>query len=220
MATTLNVMVNILDASIPYGDTGDDYITIDLVHDYLIWTKDGGAVVKDKMTAEPTAEELNANATIISDDAPTEVGLCLLMDYSHASGYYTRKVIGMGENKQYVYAFSFDGATASEPQLEAWDDSNHDSTDKHVLGGGGTPYDSFVKGVCTTLALPGTGWSGDAIAGASDVLLLNNGNGALDALATGETSQELYANLKIVIPQSYPTPSVETFVLTVRFSWN
>ena len=123
----------------------------------------------------------------------------------------------MGENKRYVYAFSFDGATASEPTCEAYDDSDHDSTAKHVLGNG-TPANSFVKAVCTTASLPGASWAGAAIAGANK-LLLNNGNGALAALPSGVTSQELYANIKLVIPSAYATPAVETFVLTVRYTW-
>ena len=142
------------------------------------------------------------------------------MDYSHDVGgsYYTHKVLGIAENKRYVFAFSFDAATASEPQLEAWDNSSHNSSDVHALGNG-TPANSFVKGVCTTASLPGASWAGSAIAGAN-VLLLNNGNGALAALASGETSQELYANLKMVIPAAYATPAAETFVLTVRYTWS
>jgi len=67
--------------------------------------------------------------------------------------------------------------------------------------------------------LPGAGWSGSALAGAN-ILQLNNGNGALAELASGETSQELYANLKMVIPAAYATPAAETFVLTVRYTWS
>ena len=124
----------------------------------------------------------------------------------------------MGENKRYVFAFSFDGATASEPKLEAWDDSDHDSTDKHVLGNG-TPDNSFVKAICTTNSLPGVNWTGSAIAGANK-LNLNDGNGALGDVPSGQTTQELYANIKIVIPAGYSTPAVESFVLTVRYTWN
>ena len=215
MATNLTVRINDTDADIAYGESGAGYIDLDLINDYLIWTAGSDDVQAGE--DEPTSEELNSASSLIDDSVEVQVAHCLLFDYS---ADILEEVEGMGANKKFVFCFGFDGDTASEPQLEAWDDSNHDSTDKHVLGGGGTPYDSFVKGVCTTLALPGTGWSGSAIAGSSDVLLLNNGTGALDALATGETSQELYANLKISIPQSYPTPSVETFVLTIRYTFN
>jgi hypothetical protein len=219
MSVDLTVLANYVDADVNYETTPADYIALDLTNDYLIWTE-GDAIVKDLMTHEPTPAELNAAATKIDPDNPKTVAKCLLMDYSHDVGgsYYTHLVKGMSENKRYVYGFSFNGATASEPQLEAWDDSDHDSTDKHVLGNG-TPANSFVKAVCTTASLPGVDWAGTAIAGAN-VLQLNNGNGALAALGSGETSQELYANIKIVIPQAYATPAVENFNLTIRYTWS
>ncbi len=216
MATNLTVRTNYVDADIEFGASGAGYIDMDLDNDYLIWTE-GDDVVKDKMTHEPTAEELNVASTIIDPDNPKEVNLCLLMDYSHDVGgsYYTHEVVGMGENKRFVFCFSFDDATANEPQLEAWDDSNHNTTDKHVLGEG-TPADSFVKAVATTLGLPGAGWSGTAIAGdeVTRVVKLNAGTGAIPS------ADDLYANIKIVIPQAYDTPAIEAFVLTCRYTWN
>jgi len=220
MATNLTILANYINADVNYETTPADYIALDLVNDYFIWTE-GDATVKDLMTHEPIASELNAAATKIDPDNPKTVAKCLLMDYSHDVGgaYYTHLVKGMGENKRYVFAFSFDGATASEPQLEVWDNSSHNSTDNHGLGNG-TPANSFVKGVCTTASLPGESWAGAALAGASNVLQLNNNNGALADLASGETSQELYCNLKMTIPAAYATPAAETYVLTVRFTWS
>jgi hypothetical protein len=209
MATVLDVRVNYVDADVTYGITPADYITMDLSNDYLIWSK----LLADLMTHEPSPSELNAAAEIIDPLSDVTVAKCLLMDYSHNVGgaYYTHLVKGMGENKRYVYCFSFDGATATEPQLEAWDDSNHTTALKNVLGLG-TNNDSFIKAVCTTLALPGGGWAGTALAG-SNVLLLNAGNGALTI------ASDLYANLKIVIPATYATPAAETFVITVRYTF-
>lgn len=222
MATNLNIRVNYVDADVSYQSNPSDYITLDLTNDYLIWTA-GSDDVKDLMTHEPTASELNSASTIISETADVKVEKCLLMDYSHDVGgaYYTHLVKGMGENKRYVFAFSFDGPTASEPQLEAWDDSNHNSTDKHVLGEG-TPADSFVKGYVTTSGLPGASWVGTAIAGdgASRVLLLNDGGGALGVVPSGQTTQELYVNLQIVIPTDYDTPAIEEFIMACRYTWN
>ena len=219
--TGLKVRTNYIDADLAYGDTGAGYIELDLDHDYLIWTA-GDAIVKDLMTTEPTNAELNAAASIIDAGADVEVALCLLMDYSHDVGglYYTHEVKGMGDNKRYVFNFAFDNDTASEPQLEAWDDDNHNSINNHVLGNG-TPANSMVKAVCTTNALPGTGWAGNSIAGddSARVLKLNANNGAIN-FTTGETERNLYANLKIVIPADYATPTVETFVLTTRYTWN
>lgn len=218
--TNLIVRTNYVDADIAYGDSGAGYIDMNLTNDYLIWSA-GNDTVKDLMTAEPSAKELNEASTIIDDISDVDVALCLLMDYSHDVGgsYYTHEVKGMGDNKQYVFDFSFDGATASEPQLEAWDDTNHNTSDTHILGAG-TPANSMLKAIATTSSLPGASWAGSPIAGASNVLLLNEGNGALDELATGETSHELYANIKITIPAGYATPSVESYILSVRFTWN
>ena len=218
MATELSIRANYVDADVDYATTPADYITLDLSNDYLIWSED----LEDLMTHEPTSDELNEHAVIIDEEADKTVPECLLMDYSHDVGgaYYTHLVDGMGENKRYVFAFSFDGATANEPQLEAWDDDNHNSTDKNVLGAG-TPANSMVKAVCTTGGLPGAEWVGNAIAGSGStrVVQLNDGNGALSELETGETSQELYANIKIVIPTAYATSAVEAFTLTVRYTW-
>jgi hypothetical protein len=207
---SLNVRVNYVDSDISYTVTPADYITLDLVHDYLIWSK----TLADLMTHEPTPAELNAAAEIIDPSLAVTVTKCLLMDYSHDVGgsYYTHLVKGMSENKRYVYVFSFDGATATEPQLEAWDTSAHTTFVKNVLGLG-TPVNSMMKGVCTTSTFPGDGWGGTALAGGSNVLLLNDGNGALSGAGN------LYANLKIVIPAAYATPTAETFVSTVRYTY-
>ena len=214
--TNLDIMVNYVDADVNYETTPADYITMDLDNDYLIWTE-GDATVKDLMLAKPTSDQLNAAATLIDPDAIKTVNLCLLMDDSGLGGYYTREVKGMSENKRYVFGFSFDEATASEPVLEAWDDSDHDSTDNNVLGAG-TPASSMVKAVCTTNALPGASWVGTAIAGAN-TLQLNAGNGAISDPGSGLTT-ELYANIKITVPAAFSSPAVETFVLTARFTYS
>lgn len=217
--TNLGILVNYVDATVEYQTTQLDYILLDLIHDYLIWTA-GSTVVTDLMIAEPTPPQLNAAATIIDPLSAVTVALCLLMDYSHMGGKYTRKVKKDDsthlDNLRYVFAFSFDGATATIPQLEAWDDSTHASFVKNVLGLG-TANNSMVKGVCTTSTPPGTGWLGTPLAGSVNVLLLNNI--ALPDLGSGITSQELYANLKIVIPANYANPAVETFVLTTRYTY-
>ena len=218
MATTMKFLTNYVDADVDFATTPADYIEVDLANDYLIWTA-GDATVKSLMTHEPTALELNAAAEVIDPASDVTMALCLLMDYSHDVGgsYYTHTVLGMSENKRYVYCFSFDDATATEPQLEAWDTSGHTDTDKHVLGAG-TPASSMVKGKCTTVSAPGASWAGAAIAGASNVILLNAGNGALTTPGSG-LDNDLYANLKIVLPQDYSTPSVETFIFTVRYTY-
>ena len=213
MATAMIFSVNYVDSDIAYGTTPANYIDVDLTNDYLIWTK-GDTVVKDLMTAEPTAAQLNAAAELIDPLLAVTVSKCLLMDYSHniSGAYYTHLVKGMSENKRYVYAFRFDAATATEPQLEAWDTSAHSTAVLNALGAG-TALDSMVKGVCTTVSLPGANWVGAPLAGASNVLLLNAGSGAI-AVAT-----VLYANLKIVIPAAYATPAAESFIICCRYTY-
>ncbi len=213
MATNMDFLVNYVNPDNTYAAYPANYIPVDLVYDYLIWTA-GSAIVKDLMTYEPTPEELNEAAAEIDEVDPVTVALCLLMDYSHNVGgsYYTHEVKGMSENKRYVFCFSFDGATATEPRLEAWDDTDHDSNDSHVLGNG-VALDSFLKGICTTDSLPGDGWAGAPIAGVDNYLFLNSGNGALSA------AKDLYANLKIVIPGGYDTPAAESFIICVRYAY-
>ena len=208
MATAMDFLVNYVDVDVNHATTPADYIEVDLTNDYLIWSK----TLADLMTHEPTQDELNAAAEEIDESNPVTVTKCLLMDYSHDVGgsYYTHLVKGMSENKRYVYCFAFDGATAMIPRLEAWDDSDHDSTDKEVLGAG-TPADSMVKAVKTTDALPGPSWVGTAIAGAANYLELDS--------AALSVAKDLYANIKIVIPTDYSTPAAETFVFTIRYTY-
>ena len=210
--TNLSIYVNIVDPTIGIY-TLADYLQLDLRNDYLIWTA-GSSVVGDGMTHQPTQTELTNASPIIDPLNPVTVPLCLLMDYSHYNGIYTRQVMGMGGNYAYVFAFKFDNVTVTEPQLEAWDDATLTTTNNNVLGAG-TPANSMVKAICTTGGLPGANWVGTAIAGngATRVVPLNSGLGALNY---GET---LYANIKIVIPANYSTPAIESFVLAVRFAF-
>ena len=224
MSTKLAVKVNIVNGNVSFETTPANYIELELdegsgIKDYLIWTE-GDDQISDLMTHKPLTSELNNDATQIDPDSVKQVAKCFLMDDSGLGGYYTRLVKGMGLNQRYVFCFSFDGDTASEPQLEAWDDSDHDSYANHVLGND-TPANSMVKAICTTASLPGDSWGGTAIAGsgASRVVKLNPGVGAV-ILDSGDVSKELYANIKIVIPAGYETPAVETFVLTTRFTWS
>ena len=218
--TNLQLGVNVIEANIPYSTTPEDYIILELDKDYLIWTA-GDDTVKDGMIDEPSESELTNASPIIDPTYAVTVPLCLLFDYSAGTGEaHLREVKGMGDNAQYSFMFSFDGATATEPQLEAWDDDTMLTTNKNVLGEG-IPANSMVYAVCTTGALPASAWLGVAIAGsgATRIVKLNDELGALDALESGETSQELYANIKIVIPANYDTPAIETWSLVVRYSF-
>jgi len=121
------------------------------------------------------------------------------------------------QDKQFVVAFDFDAATASEPVLEVWDDSNLNTIDNTMLGSG-TPSASFVRGVTTTTASPGSNWitSGTRMAGSSDgnFLNLNDQNGFLTGADT------LYCNLAIVIPSSQTTGFSANVVFVVKWLEN
>ncbi len=217
MAVNLTVRINNDDPTVEYGATGADYIDLDLSanRDYWIWTAGSDDVSAGQN--EPTEDELNQASSIILATA-VQVAHCLLYDYSAG---LLKEVEGMGDNERFVFAFSFDGATATEPTLEAWDDSNHTTADKNVLGGV-TGYDSFVNAFCTTSLSPGTDWigsgSGTKIAGTT-TLGLNDGEAVnMTGIGTGDT-YDCYANIGILIPASYAIPGAETFVLTIRYTW-
>ena len=214
MAVNLVTRVNI-GSEIAYGASGANYIDLDLSlgRDYLIWTGRNDKGVADGED-EPTETELNASSPVIQTTDEL-VPYYLLYDYSAG---LLREISGMGENKRFVYCFSFDGDTATEPTLEAWDDDTHNTVDKHVLGGI-SGYDSFVKAFCSTTLTPSVDWVGTALQGSGSVLGLNDGDPIdMSGVPSGET-YNTYANIKIVIPANYGTSGAETFVLTTRYSY-
>lgn len=186
------------------------FTTMDIVNDYLIFSA-GSAVVADG-EAIPSEAQLNSAASVISESAPVEVAKCFLAD---VGSNLLREIDLYADNARYVFAFDFDGATASEPILEMWDDVDLDSYDLYSLGDG-TPNDSWFAGVCTTDALPGASWTGTPLAGsgASNIIYLNNNNGAI-AVAT-----VLYANLKVTIPANPSRSAKELPVLVVKYFTN
>jgi len=219
--TSLELYVNVGDPDIPYGETGADYLLLDLVNDILIWTGVDD-IVKDGLLYDPSESELINASPIIDPSNPVIVPVCLLQDYSAGTGEpHLRQVMGMGEDhKRYIFCFSFSGATATEPQLEAWDDDTMLTILNKVLGGSETtplenPDDSMVLGVCTTTDPdPGEDWGAPLAGnGATYVLKLNQGDGALTV------AKDCYANLKIKIPANFANPAIETFSLVARYTF-
>ncbi|HSG31997.1 MAG TPA: hypothetical protein VLB82_10680, partial [Thermodesulfobacteriota bacterium] len=188
-----------------------NYILIDTANDKLIWSAGSAAVADGQDT--PTGTELDEAATIITTVA-VEVDKLFLLDFSDTGVELKEIDLAGSTDTQYVLNFSFDNATASEPTLEAYDDNTHTSANLNVLGSG-TPGDSMIKAVLTTSGSPGASWSGTPIAGAvaPNVLELNGGGGAFGSAA------EVYVNLQVVIPASYPTPFTEAPVLTCRYTF-
>ncbi len=209
MATNLIVRTNLSDATQSYAAQPTYYVDVDLVNDRLIWTA-GSAAVYQHCGYSPSGAQLDEAATLILATA-VEVAYCFLDDVSSAEKL--KQVVGASSgNNRYVFCFSFDGATATEPTLEAWDDDTHATATKHVLGNG-TPANSMVHGICTTSAPPGASWTGTPLAASSKVNL-NGGSGPL------VSATDLYANIYIKIPASYPTPESSTPVIAVRYTYS
>jgi len=208
MATNLTVKCNTTgnDAT----DAGN-FVTLDLSNDKLIWS-DGSAAVADGQDT-PSDAELNEAAPLVPSSLEYEIPYLFVLDYSATGQELKLMDLAGSGNYRYVLRFEFDGPTATEPTLEAWDDSDHDSNDYECLGAG-NGADSYIHVVRTTDGSPGSDWSGTAIAGASNKSNMNGGGGAL-----GSGSHTIYYNCKIIIPVG-ATPAAETPVLTCRYTWN
>lgn len=181
----------------PLNTSGVEYIEFSEGSDRLIFSA-GSTEVIDEADI-PTQQEL-ISAGIQLTGSQIVVDKYFLED---ADANKLEEIFNMGnQDKRYVLAFDFDAVTASEPVLEAWDDSDLDSISNTMLGGG-TPSSSFIRGVVTTDGSPGSNWitTGIRMAGSSsgNFLELNNGSGALTAAKT------LYCNLAIVVPASQTT---------------
>ena len=121
-----------------------------------------------------------------------------------------------GGDNRYVFCIYFDGATASAPYLEMWDDSGHDSIANACLGAG-TPANSTVKGIVTTAGAPGSAnWVGHPnqvnMAGSGNRLDLNA------AAAIGSAGGNVYWNMCVRIPSTF-SPASEVPVTSIRFTY-
>jgi len=211
MPTNLDIHVNTTAVDSDRIAQPGNYILMDLANDKLIWSAGSAAVIDGADT--PTNIELDDAATIIQA-TDVEIDKLFLLDFS-AVGVELKEIDLAGStDTRFVINFSFDAATTTEPTLEAFDDNTHTTANINVLGAG-TPANSMVRAVLTTAGLPGAAWVGTPIAGAAlpNILELNGGSGALVG------ADELYANIKVLIPGNFPTPFSETPVLTVRYTF-
>ena len=212
--TSLTMLINNSTQDSPIGASGTTWVAVDPNYDVLIFSAGsilGGGVSDGDVI--PTETLLNRYAVQLDPVNPVIVPHYFLADYS-ANLLKEIKLAG-NQNKRYSFACQFSGATATEPQLEAWDTSSMTTIVSPALGSG-TPNSSWYKAVGTNLGLPGTNWAGIPLAGSgvSNVLLLNDGNGALTGAST------LYFNFKIVIPGGYLTPVIATPVLSIIYTTN
>ena len=204
----LTLYVNVDSVDSPVGTSGVDWVEVDVDNDELIITADSNTV-KD---GEPIASESSLNqAGVVLTGSEITVDKYLLADNS-AGIYKELELMGAGDNR-YVMGFSFDGATASEPVLEIWDDSDLDSIDNDSLGAG-TASSSWWRGITTTNGSAGASWTGSRLAGASDgnFLWLNDQAGALSG------ADVLYAQLKVVIPSTQTDAGAETPVIAIKWA--
>jgi len=204
----LDIYVNVSSSDVVLDTSGSDWVEVDTTNDEIIFTK-GNAVVADG-EAIPSIAQLTSSAPIVNGVEYTYEKHFL----SDADAGIIKEINNMGSgNYRYVMAFNFTTATVNEPTLEIWDDSDLDSVNSTILGAG-TPASSWYRGITTTDALPGAGWSGSRLAGSSDgnYLLLNAENGALTVAKT------LYCQLKLVIPSTETGSGSNSSVIAVKFA--
>ena len=208
--TNLILRVNVTAVDSKYVTVPGNFVDV-AVGDSFIFSA-GSALVADGLSI-PGQTDLNRAATVLAPLASTVVAHYFLADVS----VNLLKEIHLAGNGNYSYVFcaSFDNATASEPQLEAWDDA---TLATYILGclGSGLPSSSWYKAICTTTTIPGATWVGTPLAGAgvSNVILLNAGAGALTV------AKDLYFNFHVKIPAGYTTPGQYLPVLLVTYTTN
>jgi len=209
--TNLEVSINNSLIDLGLGGIGPTWVAVNPALDVLIFSQ-GGIGVADG-NAIPSESLLNRYAVLLDSVNPVTVPKYFLADFS-TSLLKELKLAG-NQNKRYSIACDFDGATATEPQLEAWDSSAMNSYLSPALGGG-APSMSWYKAKQTTSGLPGVDWVGTPLAGngVSNILLLNNGSGGLSGAGT------LYFNFKIVIPGGYLIPALHTPTLAIVYTTN
>jgi len=188
-----------------------NYVQMDLDNDKLIFSAGSAAVADGQDT--PSEAALNAAATIIQV-TPVEIAHTFLLDVSDVGQELKEIFMANSGDHRYVICLAFDGATVSEPTLEAWDDDTHVTANLNCLGLG-TPANSMLKAVLTTAGSPGAGWAGTPIAGGAvpNLLLLNGGGGALGG------ATDVYVNIHWDVPASFLSPFVEQPCISVRYTY-
>ena len=210
MATSLNIYANVGTQDTEVGSSGSSWQLIDVDNDRLIFS--AGSDTVDNNQSSPSDTQLSSAGIYLYDGHPEITVDRYFLDDNDAG--ILKEIVNMGaDNKRYVLGFSFDAATASEPILELWDYENMDSIDLTCLGAG-TATSSWFRGITTTDALPGAGWTGSRLAGSSDghYLFLNNQNGALTE------ADVLYCQLKIVIPATQQDAGANTPIIAVKYA--
>ncbi len=208
----LTVHINVDSQDLALNTSGVDFVEFSEGNDQIIFTQ-GNTEVEDGSDIPTQSELISAGVELTGSQI-------ILTEYllQDTSENLLKNIDNMGNiDKQFVLAFDFDAATASEPVLEVWDDSNLNTIDNTMLGSG-TASSSFVRGVTTTSGSPGSNWitTGTRMAGSSDgnFLNLNDLNGFLTGADT------LYAQLAVVIPASQTTGFSANVVFVAKWLEN
>ena len=206
---TSNDGANTGNASGGAGDASSNWVVIDTTNDKLMFLDDQQTDGDSRTGAKYPA--------IIPAAGSIEVPKTFLDDYS-ASIFDQIPLAGTsaggqsGGNTRYVFAIYFDGATAGIPYLEAWNSSSHAAADDDFLGGG-TPADSTLRAIATTNAVPGSAtWSGTPLSGTDSRIALD------DAALSG--AQNVYWNIKQLIPSTFTAQSDSDIVLVIRYLYS
>lgn len=205
---SLKIYANVESSDFPLGNSSAQFEEIDTSNDTLIFSA-GNSVVADQQPI-PSDSQLTTAGILLTGIEQT-VPHYFLADNSAG---ILKEIFNMGnQNKRYTLCFSFSAETASEPTLHAFDDDTLTTVDDTCLGAG-TPSSSWFRGITTTSGLPGADWVGSRLAGDSDnhYLNLNDGNGPLIG------ADDLYCNLKIVIPAIQTAGGAEMPVLCVKYA--
>ena len=211
MVTACEIFVNHTNTDATRVAQPANFVQMDLANDKLIFSAGSAAVADGQPT--PSSAELNEAATIIQA-VPVEVAHTFLLDVSDVGAELKEMFMANSGDHRYVICLAFDGATATEPTLEAWDDDTHVTANLNCLGLG-TPADSMLKAVLTTAGSPGASWIGTPIAGGASptILLLNGGGGALGG------ATDVYVNIHWDVPASFLTPFIENPVISIRYTY-
>lgn len=204
--TTANDGANSGGASGGTGGNSSNWLVLDPASDKLAFT-DSQQENGDSVSGE-------IYAPMIPESGSAEAPKTFVMDAS--AGVLVQVPLAgttnggqSGGNVQYVLAAYFDGPTADPPKLEAHDDSTHATANSAFLGGG-TPADSTLRAVATTVGPPGSAtWDGTPLAGTTSRIAL--------ASAALTTAANLYFNVKQVLASTFSAATGANEVFTLRY---
>ena len=201
MATRMEgLYLNITSDDDSYVDEPTKYIKFEDGADKLIFSE-----------TEPISmseADLNAAQTVVSGIAKEISNLYL---WDNSAGIFRHiPLAGSGANR-YVFCIHMTGSdgTLSEPKLQVWDDSNHNTNNLTCLGEG-TVANSFIHAIETRIGgTPPSNWEGTRISGNTGLGL--NGDEALIGAI------DLYFNLYVKIPATIARQEKENPVFCVRY---